>query len=59
MPIEKPCEYSNELQRGFPYEHICFSNEYYDTLGLERPDGTEADENGFEFDAVEFRFEKN
>lgn len=58
MPMEKPFEYIKELQRGFPYEHICFSNEYYDTLGLERPDGTEADENGFEFDAVEFRFEK-
>ena len=56
IPMKKPFEYIKELQSGFPYEQIRFSNEYYDTLGLARPDGTEADESRVEFDAMEFRF---
>ena len=59
IPIDNPFEYVKALQHHFPYGQIRFSNDYYDTLGLERPDGTQAPENGFEFAAVEFRFGKN
>lgn len=41
QPMEHPFEYIKEVQKDFPYDNIPFSNEYYDTLGLERPDGTE------------------
>lgn len=60
VPIENPFEYVKELQNKFPYDQICFSNEYYDTAGLERPDGTIPDEieNGVDFCSVEFRFDK-
>lgn len=47
-PIDTPFEYIRELQSNFPYEQIPFTNEYYDTLGLERPDGTEPEENSAE-----------
>ena len=57
--IDTPFEYVKDLQSNFPYEQIQFTNEYYDTLGMERPDGTEPEENGFEFKPVEFRFDKN
>lgn len=36
-----------------------FHLQNYDTLGIERPDGTEPEENGFEFKTVEFKFDKN
>ena len=58
-PIDTPFEYIKDLQSNFPYEQIPFSNEYYDTLGIERPDGTEPEENGFEFRAVEITVDKN
>lgn len=57
--IDTPSEYIKELQSNFPYEQISFTNEYYDTLGMERPDGTEPEENGFEFETVAFKFDKN
>lgn len=38
--IDSPFEYIKDLQTNFPYEQISFTNEYYDTLGIERPDGT-------------------
>lgn len=57
--IDTPFEYVKDLQSNFPYEQISFTNEYYDTLGIERPDGTEPEENGFEFRTVEFKFDKN
>ena len=37
---------------------IKYSNEYYDTLGLERPDGTESDMKLLEFAPVTFTFVK-
>jgi len=40
VPMENPFEYIKQLQSGFAYEKIRFSNDYYDTLGLDRPDGT-------------------
>ena len=36
--MEDPFGYVKRLQQDFPYEKICFSDEYYDTLGLERLD---------------------
>lgn len=56
--MDTPFEYVKDLQSNFPYEQIQFTNEYYDTLGMERPDGTEPEENGFEFKTVEFKFDK-
>ena len=44
QPMEHPFEYIKEVQKDFPYDEIKFTNEYYDTLGLERPDGTEPEE---------------
>ena len=58
-PIDTPFEYIKDLQSNFPYEQIPFLNEYYDTLGIERPDGTEPEENDFEFRAVEITVDKN
>lgn len=58
-PIDAPFEYVKDLQSNFPYERILFTNEYYDTIGIERPDGTEPKETGFEFRAVEFKFDKS
>jgi len=58
-PIDTPFEYIKDLQSNFPYEQIPFTNEYYDTLGIERPDGTEPEENGFEFRTVEFKVDKS
>ena len=43
-PMENPFEYVKEIQKDFPYDKIQYTNEYYDTLGLERPDGTERDD---------------
>ncbi len=40
VPQPDPFGYIKRLQEEFPYEKIAFSNDYYDTLGLERPDGT-------------------
>ncbi len=56
--IDTPFEYIKDLQSNFPYEKISFVNEYYDTLGIERPDGTEPEESGFEFENVEFELDK-
>ncbi len=58
QPMEHPFEYIKEVQKDFPYEKIEFTNEYYDTLGLERPDGTEPEDQGFDFQPVEFHLEK-
>lgn len=42
--MNKPFEYVKTLQNSFNYNDIKFTNEYYDTLGLERPDGSELEE---------------
>lgn len=55
--IDAPFAYVKDLQSDFPYEQIPFTNEYYDTLGIERPDGTEPEENRSEFRPVEIKFE--
>ncbi len=52
-PMEEPFKYIKELQKAFDPDSISYSNEYYDTLGLPRPDGTEVKEQGFDFAEVE------
>lgn len=42
-PMEDPYHYVKTLQADFDTSLIPYSNDYYDTLGLERPDGTTAD----------------
>ena len=39
--MENPFAYIKGLQKDFSYDRIQFTDEYYDTLGLDRPDGTE------------------
>ena len=41
--MENPYEYVKEVQALHNDSKIKFSNEYYDTLGLERPDGSECE----------------
>jgi hypothetical protein len=48
-PMEHPFAYVKELQANFDNSNIKYSNEYYDTLGLARPDGT-ITENCFKFE---------
>ena len=40
VSIDTPFEYIKNLQSKSPYEQISFTNEYYDILGIELPDGT-------------------
>lgn len=59
-PMEEPYEYVKAVQEQYNNCHceIKYSNEYYDTLGLERPDGTESDMKFMEFAPVTFTFVK-
>lgn len=57
-PKEDPYEYVKAVQEQYSDIKIKFSNEYYDTLGQERPDGTENDTKLMEFGAVAFSFVK-
>lgn len=36
-PMDRPYEYVKELQEGFDGSRIRYSDEYYDVLGIERP----------------------
>ena len=58
QPMEEPYEYVKAVQEQFDDSRIKFTNEYYDTLGLERPDGSESDMPRMEFGAVSFSFAK-
>lgn len=51
-PMKNVYEYVNNLQKGFDTMRIKYSDDYYDTLGLERPNGTKRKDSLFEFDAV-------
>lgn len=53
-PMEHPYEYVKAVQEQYDDSEIKFSNEYYDTLGLERPDGSENDKKMMEFEPVTF-----
>ena len=57
-PIAQPYEYVTSVQEQFnSYNRgIEYSNEYYDTLGLERPDGTESIIKPFAFEPTTFTF---
>ena len=57
-PKENPYEYVKAVQELLDDSKIKFSNEYYDTLGLERPDGSENEGQMLEFGAVTFSFIK-
>ena len=57
-PKENPYEYVKVVQELFDDSKIKFSNEYYDTLGLERTDGSENEGQMLEFGAVTFSFVK-
>lgn len=55
-PMDDPFEYVKEIQSNFDASKIEFSNDYYDTLGLARPDKSQAEDHGFEFEPVSFAF---
>jgi len=57
-PMENPYEYVKEVQALHDDSKIKFSNEYYDTLGLERPDGSECEAQYMGFASVTFAFVK-
>lgn len=57
-PMENSYEYVKAVQEQFDDSKIKFSNDYYDTLGLERPDGSENEMPKLEFGAVTFSFVK-
>ena len=57
-PMENPYEYVKTVQEQHDDSKIKFSNDYYDTLGLERPDGSENDVQYMEFSEVTFSFVK-
>ena len=42
-PHVDPYNYVKNLQSNFDYSTILMTNEYYDTIGEERPDGTQKD----------------
>lgn len=42
-PLDNPYEYVKALQKEFDYQSIQYTNEYYDTLGLEQPNGSTSD----------------
>ncbi len=58
-PMENPYEYVKAVQEQYDDSKIKFTNDYYDTLGLERPDGSENDVQYVEFATVSFSFAKN
>lgn len=57
-PMENPYEYVKAVQEQHDDSKIKYSNNFYDTLGLERPDGSENDVQYVEFGAVAFSFVK-
>ena len=58
QPMEEPYEYVKAVQELFDDGKIKFSNEYYDVLGLERPDGSESEQQLMAFEEVVFSFVK-
>lgn len=59
LPMEEPFAYVKTLQgECSDLSLIHYSDEYYDTLGLPRPDGTQPEADHMSFGNVEFRFER-
>lgn len=56
--MEEPYEYVKIVQAQFDDKKIKYSNEYYDVLGLERPDGSESEQQMLAFEEVVFSFVK-
>ena len=58
--MEDPYAYVRSVQEQFGRYHreIRYSNAYYDTLGLGRPDGSDREEERMEFAPVTFVFVK-
>lgn len=52
QPMEQPYDYVKALQESFDSSKLQYSNEYYDTLGIPRPDGSELEEQGWDFEDV-------
>ena len=59
-PMDEPYEYVKSVQEQFDNCRceIKYSHEYYDTLGLERPDGTKSNMKSLEFAPLTFTFIK-
>ena len=58
-PMEDPFSYIKGVQAAsFDGGKLHYTDEYYDTLGLARPDRREPASQGFEFETVVFALEK-
>ena len=57
-PMEDVYEYVKAVQEQFDDGKIKYSNEYYDVLGLEHPDGSESEQQLMAFEEVVFSFVK-
>lgn len=57
-PMDAPYQYVKQLQQSFDDSRLKFTDEYYDVLGLENPNGTPAEEPLFEFPPVIFTVQK-
>ena len=51
-PMEDPFAYVKEVQASFDGGRLRYTNEYYDTLGLARPDGSEPPASEREFATI-------
>ena len=58
QPMEDVYEYVKAVQEQFDDKKIKYSNEYYDVLGLERPDGSQGEQQMMAFEEVVFSFVK-
>lgn len=58
LPMEDVYEYVKAVQEQFDDRKIKYSNEYYDVLGLERPDGSQSEQQMMAFEEVVFSFVK-
>lgn len=56
--MEKTYEYVKAVQEQFDDKKIKYSNEYYDVLGLEHPDGSQGEQQMMAFEEVVFSFVK-
>ena len=57
-PMEDPFAYVKEVQASFDGGKLRYTDEYYDTLELARPDGSESPSQSSAFEAVVFALEK-
>lgn len=56
--MEDVYEYVKAVQEQFDDRKIRYSNEYYDVLALERPDGSESEVQMIAFEEVRFSIVK-